>query len=59
MWYVFLILELQKKDEKRSTTTRTLKWKYKKNVELQKRICYYSCNWGTWGSDQKPDDVGY
>ena len=28
-------------------------------MELQKRICCSSCNWGTWGSDQKLDDVGY
>ena len=30
-----------------------------KDVELEKRICCSSCIWGTWGRDQKLDDVGY
>ena len=36
-----------------------LKVEIQKAVELQKRICCSSCNWGTWGGDRKLDDVVY
>ena len=57
MWLVLLIPELQKKNVRRPLTG--LKSGNTKDVELEKRICCSSCIWGTWGRDQKLDDVGY
>ena len=57
---VLLIPELQKTNERRSTTTRTSKGKYKKMWSCKSvSILFFHLYLGHLSSDQKLHDVGY